>query len=70
MRPAMKKSILKKKNWVFLETIEDFERFLDSLDAEWEARAESRQDTFSDWVNHYYQYLLKDLGPSNSAFYS
>ena len=66
----MKKSILKKNNWVFLDTIEDFERFLDALDAEWEASVESRQNTFSDWVNHYYEYLLKDLGPSNSAFFS
>jgi len=66
----MKKSILKKNNWVFLDTVEDFEKFLDALDAEWESKAESRQNTFADWVNHYYQYLLKDLGPTNGAFFS
>ena len=69
-RLGMKKSILKKNKWVLLETVEDFEKFLNDLDAEWETKAEYRENTFSDWVNHYYQFLLKDLGPSNSAFFS
>lgn len=66
----MKKSILSKKKWVLLKTVQDFEKFLDDLDADWEIKGGTKENTFNDWVNHYYQHLLKELGPSNSALFS
>lgn len=66
----MKKSIASKKKWVFLDTVDDFEKFLDDLDAEWETKGGTKENTFNDWVNHYYQHLLKELGPSNSQLFS
>ena len=66
----MKKGILKKKNWVFLDTVEEYEKFLNELEAEWEAKAGPKENTFTEWVNHYYQHLLKDLGPSNGQLFS
>lgn len=66
----MKKSILRKNKWMFLDSVEDFEKFLDDLDVEWEPKGSTRENTFNDWVNHYYQHLLKELGPSNGALFS
>lgn len=66
----MKKSVLTPKKWVYLQTMEDFDRFLDTLDKEWEDRGGSKENTFTDWVNHYYSNLLKDLGPSNGQLFS
>jgi len=66
----MKKSILRTKKWIYLDTIEAYEKFLDDLDADWETKGETKENTFNDWVNHYYHHLLKDLGPSNSALFS
>ncbi len=66
----MKKGILRKKSWVFLDTVDAYEKFLDDLDAEWEIKGGTKENTFNDWVNHYYRHLLKDLGPSNSQLFS
>ncbi len=66
----MKKSILGKKKWVLLKTVQEFEKFLDDLDAEWETNGGTKENTFNDWVNHYYQHLLKDLGPTNGPLFS
>ena len=66
----MKKSSLKSKKWVYLDTVDAYEKFLNDLDDDWETKAGARQNTFPDWVDHYYNHLLKELGPSNGWLFS
>ncbi len=63
----MKKGLLKKKTWVMIRTTDEFEKFLSEVDGALEARMNksNKENTFNDWVNHYYKHLLRDLGPSN-----
>jgi hypothetical protein len=63
-------NILTKKHWVFLRTPDEFEEYLHLLDQEWETKAETHDDAFTQWVNHYYASLLNDLGPSNRHLFS
>jgi hypothetical protein len=66
----MKNSMLRKKKWIYLDTVESYEKFLDDLDAEWETKGGTKENTFNDWVNHYYKHLLRELGPSNGPLFS
>lgn len=66
----MRKNMIKRRKWVFLDTTDEFEKFLSDLDQELEAKVDFKKDTFNDWVNHYYKHLLKELGPSNGWLFS
>ncbi len=66
----MKKTVLKKNKLVFLETVDEFEEFLTRLDEVWETKDDSQNGGFTEWVNHYYEHLLKELGPANAALFS
>ena len=66
----MKKTVLKRRKLVMLETVDEFEEFLAELDHLWEAKNESKNDAFTEWVNHYYEHLLRELGPANAALFS
>jgi hypothetical protein len=66
----MKKNILQKKKWMFLDILDDFEGFLQNLESPLEASDLSGNELFSEWVNHSYNHLLKDLGPINGPLFS
>lgn len=66
----MKMNILAKKNWVFLQTPDQFEEFVNQLEQAWESNTCSENDAFTEWVNHFYANLLNDLGPSNGHLFS
>ncbi len=66
----MKELLLKKKKLLVLQTLDEFEDFLEKLDQSWESKSNSKKSAFNEWVNHYYEHLLKDLGPSNGSLFS
>jgi hypothetical protein len=63
-------NILAKNNLVFLRTPDEFDEFIHKLDLDWETKAETHDDAFTQWVNHYYASLLTGLGPSNCHLFS
>jgi len=70
MKNKVLKHILKKEKWVLVESVKEFEKFLKSLDADWKLQEGVTPPTFTDWVNHYYEHLLKELGPLNGSLFS
>jgi hypothetical protein len=67
---AKNMNILAKNKWVFLRTPDEFEEYIHELDQAWESSAETHDDAFTQWVNHYYASLLDGLGPSNRHLFS
>ncbi len=70
MKNKVLKHILKKENWVLVETTRDFEKFLKSLDENWKLKEGIEPPTFTEWVHHYYEHLFKEPGPLSGPIFS
>ena len=70
MKNKVLKRVMKKENWVLVETVKDFEKFLKSLDENWKHKEGMEPPTFTDWVNHYYEHLMKEPGPLSGPIFS
>ena len=70
MKNKVLRHILKKEKWVLVENVNDFENFLKSLDENWKLQGGIKPPDFTDWVNHYYEHLLKEPGPLSGPIFS